>query len=153
MPANSISPTGVASPQSIVGAVNATVLDSGSEVVIGALIFDGGAIPAGQAASFWFLGVATDPAVTSVGSVKLYDLGPSAGPEAAPVLRATLTIDTSTADNGKVLRKSVQLVPAASPGAPPQVFDTARLYQLRADRTVSGGSETFSVFQAGIVIE
>lgn len=153
MPVNAISPNGVAGKQTIVGATNETVIVSGSEVVIGALVLDGGAVPAGQAAVLTFLGVATDPDTASVGSVRLYDLGPANGPEVAPVLRATLTIDTSTADEGKVLRKSVQLVPAASPGAPPQIFDTARLYQVRAHRSASGGSETFSVFQAGVVVE
>ena len=152
MPVNAISPNGVASPQTIVGAAKVAITDSGSEVVIGALVFDGGAIPAGQAALFEFLGVATDPDTASVGSVRLYDLGPADGPEVAPVLRATLTIDTSTADDGKVLRKSVQLVPSASPGGAPQIYNTPRLYQVRGHRSASGGSETFSVFRASIAV-
>lgn len=139
-------------PITYVGSLNETETTAGVERVIGGLIFDGGGVAASRTLYFRWVGSATDPDVTSVATVRLYDLGPEAGPEEAPVLRSTLTIDTSTADEGKVLRKQVQLSPVASPSLTNEIHNTSRIYQVRLHLTVSAGSEVMSVLQASIVV-
>jgi hypothetical protein len=140
-------------PLHFVAVTNESESTPGVERVIGGLVFDGGHIPSGRTAYFRWVGTVTDPDSTSIGYVRLYDLGPEGGPEVAPVKRAELTVDASTADEGKVLRKQIALVPSASPGGAPDIFNTPRVYQVRLELTVSAGSETMNVFQAGVSVE
>jgi hypothetical protein len=144
---------GFQAPIAQVGSVGDSEAVPDIERVIGGLVFDGGKVPAGRTAYFRFIGVVSDPDTAAVGYVRLYDLGPEAGPEVAPVLRAELSIDASTADEGKVLRKQIALVPSASPGAAPQIFNTPRIYQVRVEMTSSGGSETMNVFLSVVAVE
>lgn len=136
-----------------VGSLDKSNITTGTEIVIGGLVFDGSLVQAGKNVYFRWVGSVTDPDVTSVGTVLLYDLGPESGPEVAPVLRSTLTIDASTADEGKILRKQALLTLSGSPAASSdEIFNTARLYQLRQHMTASAGSEIMSILKSSLVV-
>jgi len=86
-----------------------------------------------------------DPQFGAVGNayIRLYDLGPAAGPPAAPVLIATLT----TASSG--LRYDQQaLAVGGAPGAN-QIANTPRMYEVTVDQGSQVG-DTVDVGSAGI---
>jgi hypothetical protein len=86
-----------------------------------------------------------DPQFGAAGNayVRLYDVGPAAGPPAAPVLIATLT----TASSG--LRYSEQaLAVGGAPGAN-QIANSARMYEVTVDQSSQAG-DTVVVGSAGV---
>lgn len=87
--------------------------------------------------SFWAVLTAT---LTAAGSsqIRLYDVGPAAGPPVAPTLITTL----STATTGGPQHLSQSLSVGASPAAG-QIANSARMYEVRAYQTSTPGDSFF----------
>jgi len=96
------------------------------EEVIGQGMFDGGRVSLG--ASVYFFGMMTPTFLsTGLAQVRLYDMGPSAGPPAAPVAIATLS---SVVAGGPQFKEQLLTI-AGSPGAN-QIANSPRMYEVRA---------------------
>lgn len=125
--------------------LNSDITTLTTEVSIGGTVFDGSKLA--SVAYFNLVGVLTS--VSGDGDIRLYDLGPSAGPPITPDLRSTLTI--SFVDSGNVVLKTKTLTPVALPSAPDQIYNTERLYEVRGYLNSATPGETLRILQASIV--
>lgn len=140
------------SPWEVVGALDSDVLLAGSEYSFGALTFDGSDLTNIVNPYFRAIVQIDDPATTSVGTVRLYDVGAPGTPE-TPRLVTHLDADAST-DEGVILTLSQLLTPVASPGTDvAQIEQELRTYVIRGIMTASGGSEFFKVYKAYVTVE
>lgn len=136
---------------SFTGATNETTAALTTEIVIGGLVFDGSLLTGGLAATFRLLGeyVATGGAGNA--RIRLYDLGPVAGPPVAGILRSTATIPFAEA--GGLRAKDVGLTPSGAPGVgTDEIFNTARIYEIRMFLDSAVGGDSMQVHWAGIVV-
>lgn len=113
------------------------------EEVIGQGCFDGSLVTGSLVAYFRAI---VDVVFTSVGpiNVKLYDMGPKAGPPAAPTLISTLS--TASAGGPQVLEQVLTV--GVSPGGN-QIANSARMYELTAYQGTTPG-DTLYVGSAGL---
>lgn len=106
-------------------AINESENVADSERVIGGCLF------AGQGAAvpivFRFAGMMTGAGGNC--EVRLYDMGPAAGPPDAPTLRSTLQITSVDAGILKIVEAT--LTPVVSPAAPNEIALVARIYEVR----------------------
>ncbi len=116
-----------------------------TEEVTGGTVLDGSKII--SSAYFRLIGVLTS--ATGSGLLRLYDLGPESGPPVTPVLRSTLTIPNT--DNGDVVVKTTALTPVAAPTLPDEIYNTARVYELRAYVNSAVPGDSLRLLQAALV--
>ena len=106
------------------------------EETIGEGVFDGGRVGAGTA---YFHGMLTPTlSIPGTASIRLYDVGPVAGPPAAAVLVATL--QTATSGGPQYLEQALAV--AGAPGTN-QIANSARMYEVRAYETSQAGDVLF----------
>jgi len=129
----------------LTGATNESQTTVDVERVIGGGVFDG------SASGTILLRIVGSLIATVSGSanVRLYDMGPAAGPPTAPSLRSTVTIPF--ADAGDVEKVDQELTPVASPSASNEIYNTARVYEFRIFLASAGLSQL--VNWTGIVVE
>jgi len=111
----------------VTGAINETVAFGAPEAPLGDFVYNvskRGALPV------VFQAVVTSTAVgANTCLIRLYDVGPAAGPPAVPVLMATLTSNAAGGE-GPVLKQSADLSGTLTAGS--------RLYRVTAEVTVGG---------------
>jgi len=133
-------------PLSITLASNELVDVDATEVVIGGAYIDGST---GGTFTWEILGTYNDNGGTGVQDldVYLYDRGPDGTPVAG-VLRSTLSIDTlDTLD-----RVSQTLTASGTPGVDTDtIFNTGRLYEVRAKLDAGGGVDTAKVLSVRFI--
>lgn len=126
-------------------ALNTDISTLTTEISIGGTVLDGSKIV--SVAYLYLVGLLTSAAGS--GSVRLYDLGPSAGPPGTPTLMSTATI--TFADTGNTVFKSKTLTPVVSPSVPDQIYNTSRIYEVRGYLNSVTPGDTFRILQAAIV--
>lgn len=139
-------------PNQLAGALNEDEAILTVERVVGGFTFDGSTIPTGMSAILRFVGVFNNGAASGNARVRLYDLGPVAGPPVAGVLRATASI--GFAIGGGLRVADVALAAVAAPGVNiGEIFDTARAYEVRVYLDSVTVGDTMKVHFAGIAVE
>lgn len=131
----------------LTGATNEpeTVLDV--ERVIGGFVLDGSA----YSVITYRIIARYDPSVAGALRVRLYDMGPIAGPAIVPVLRSTLSIAAPA--SGDVERVEVALTASGAPGVNTDtIFNTARIYELRVILDGSDPGDEGLIHWAGIEV-
>lgn len=129
------------------GASNQDITLISTEVVIGGLVFDGSVK---QTPVFRFVG-RFSPATSGDARVRLYDVGPVGGPAIAPVLRSTLSINFSAGTN--ILDRSQALAKTGTPGVgADQIFNTARIYELRGILDLATSGDAVKIHWVGIEV-
>jgi len=141
------SDVGTAAKGTFVGALNQDISLINVEVVIGGFIFDGSTK---QTSVFHMFG-RFSPATSGDARVRLYDTGPVGGAAITPVLRSTLSINFSAGSN--ILDRQQGLTKTASPGVNTNtIFNTARVYELRAILDAATLGDLVKIHWAGIEV-
>lgn len=115
----------------ITGATNENV-SVASEVQIGGFSFDGSAVTSGV--TFETIGMLTLPSGTGWGEVRLYDMGPLLGPPTSGTLVSTHQF-SAAGGPGAI---QTYLTVSAAPTFPGQIYNSPRIYELRA--LLAGGA-------------
>ena len=132
----------------IPGALNAEVTGADPETVVGGLVLNAGTLPF-STILFRLMGMLTINAGTPTAELRLYDMG-AVGSSGAGVLRATAEVTSG----GSIEVVDVTLTPVASPGVNNgEVYNYARLYELRAVVISGAVDDIFKVFNGGISFE
>jgi len=126
-------------------AIDRTVTLLQTEEVTGGTVLDGSKL----VSSAYFRIIGTLISSLGTGQVRLYDMGPAAGPAITPVLRSTVTIPT--VDSGDLVQKIQILTPKASPSAPNEIYNTARIYEARTYLNSTSFGDTLRLLQAALV--
>jgi len=133
----------------LIGAMNTSIVGSDPETVIGGFVVEGQDLPP-LAVKLRLIGVLTS--ATGAADLRLYDLGPAAGPAVAGVLRATATI--LLADAGSPIVVDTDLTPDAAPGVDAdEIHNSRRLYELRAELVGGAATDVFKIHSGAIVLE
>lgn len=134
---NQVGATGAGSYIDMAADYSYTVAAVPVEEVIGQGVFDGSLVTGALVAYFRAI---ISVVLTSAGpiDVKLYDMGPKAGPPAAPTLITTLS--TLSAGGPQVLEQALSV--GASPGAN-QIANSARMYELTVIQSTSPGDSNY----------
>lgn len=126
----------------LTGASGQLVTTLGSEVLLGGFVFDGSVTFASRVLRAYGTVVS---AVANV-DVRLYDMGPPGSP-AAGILRSTINLATL----GVPLTGTQTLTPNGAPGVNVnQIFNTARMYELRAIVNAAAPGDTFRATWLGL---
>ena len=115
----------------ITGATNESV-SVVSEVQIGGFSLDGSAVSGGV--TFETIGMLTLPSGTGWGEVRLYDMGPLLGPPTSGTL--VYTHQFFTAGGPEAIQTYLPV--SAAPTFPGEIYDSPRIYELRA--LLAGGA-------------
>jgi len=117
------------------------------EQVIGGFVFNG----ASYSVITHRIVARFSPGTAGNARVRLYDMGPVAGPAIVPVLRSTLSI--AFADAGVMVRREATLTVSGAPGVNAnQIFNTARIYEIRTILDAAGPGDALLVHWAGIEV-
>jgi hypothetical protein len=139
-------------PNLVTGAVNEDETVLGVERVVGGFVFMGATIPAGYTAYFRLVGVFLNGAAVGNARIRLYDLGPAAGPPVAGVLRSTVSI--GFAIGGGIRVAQAALTPNPAPGVNIDQIDVlARAYEIRVILDSVTPGDTMKVLSGGIAVE
>lgn len=134
----------------LIGAINEEVDGADPETVYGGFVLDGANFP-NNAIKLRIVGRIT-VAGAGTGELRLYDLGPAAGPPISPVQRATVVIENAA--NGDVVLRDQGLTPVAAPGVNASEIHTARrLYEVRARMVGAAGGDKLKIHNGGVALE
>lgn len=120
------------------------------ERVVGGLVLDGSSLGT-LAVKFRMLGVFVNGAASGNARLRLYDMGPVAGPPVAGVLRSDVSIGHAIGGGPRLVENT--LTALAAPVNPNEIFDTARIYELRLYLDSVTVGDTMTVYWGGIVLE
>lgn len=134
----------------LTGVVNEELDGADPETVFGGFVLDGSNFP-DNALKLRIVGRIT-VAGAGTGELRLYDLGPVAGPAAVPIQRATVEIENAA--NGDVVVRDQGLTPAAAPGVNAnEVHAERRIYEVRARMVGASGGDKLKIHHGGVVLE
>lgn len=135
-----------------IGALNEEFTTTDIEVALGAFTFDSRVPPEDMRATLRWIGEATDPATTSIATVRLYDIGTPSTP-ATPRLVGHSDIDTAS-DNGVTKVVDLPLVGVADPGVDVRELELEeRVYTLTGWLDSSAGGESLGVYKISVIVE
>lgn len=138
--------------QVVTGVSNQTTTQLTTEIRAGAFEFDGSQTFGALDVKFRFVGEYTATGGAGDARIRLYDMGPAAGPPVAGVLRSTLTIPFAEA--GSPRRKEVTLTINGAPGTnADEIFNVARLYEVRLFLDSAQSGDEMDCLWAGIVAQ
>lgn len=128
------------------GAINETIDGDDPEIVLGGFVFDGGAHVTGTIT--WRILGTLQVSGSGSGEIRLYDLGPVAGPPITPVERASATI--ANGDAGSVIAVEVEVAVSDSITGPDMILDSPRMYEVRAEIDSGDLGDTLQISSAGL---
>lgn len=108
------------------------------EEVIGQGVFDGSLVTGALVAYFRAIVDTVFAGAPGPSQVKLYDMGPKAGPPAVPVLITTLS--TIVAGGPQALEQALAIGPVPAPNT---IANSARMYEITAIQTSAAGDSMY----------